>query len=722
MSRGRWIAGGGLLAVAAVLIAGALLRAGRGPAPSSSRADSPGASSAAVSQPARDDGFPRPTIFRTGLEDLPQRRATNDEAIALAGPYDLVLAKALDEEVLGRERVAPYLRAIKAAAPEKIVLDHFLLMGRNPGSQYPPIWPGHWLLMEATGITRDVAGDASARQVTVADGAALRAGEDAQIVALGADGRPDFGQVEEVRVTTVEGTRVALDRGQRGTKPLAFAAGRARIASHATVTYSETTGPIWKTNFCREAPRDPQGRRFIESLADSLAGYLKPDGPLAGLDGYQFDVAAFSTNAQNQGRRRLDCDADGRPDAGFVNGVSSYGLGVVEFQRRLRSLVGDRTLLVSEATGWWSSRDVAYANGIENESFPDLHHWEQFSSAYQRYQFWRQQARSPRLSYLQLKETIEAFTRCPAEDRGTNWKLRLSMGAALLGDGYFAYMSHNEDGRPECDWIDPTTRSRVAVPDEFMGGTLNRRHYLGAPMGETQRVNLRGSGSTLFARDFEADTGGASITATRGAEATVARDATNPGEGGGALRIDAQRLLPEPDDQHLRVSLGPFRLERGREVTVRLLVRADPGYARIDPMFAGTPRRVALALNVRGTPTAAQDVMADATWRRYELAFVPAQDDPAATLSVLVGNEPGSVWIDTLSVERGPADTFFRAFAHGAVLVNGSSEPATFDLDALAPGRALRRLEGRQDAAVNNGQPARGRVTLPARDALILVE
>ena len=72
---------------------------------------------------------------------------------------------------------------------------------------------------------------------------------------------------------------------------------------------------------------------------------------------------------------------------------------------------------MSEATGWWSSRDVAYANGIENESFPDLHHWEQFSSAYQRYQFWRQQARSPRLSYLQLKETIEAFTRCPADDQ-----------------------------------------------------------------------------------------------------------------------------------------------------------------------------------------------------------------------------------------------------------------------------------------------------------------
>lgn len=223
-----------------------------------------------------------------------------------------------------------------------------------------------------------------------------------------------------MRIVSVSGDRAVVQRATNGTTRLRFEARRTRVAAHAAVTYG-TGDPIWKYNFCREAPCDASNRRLIEALAYPLAEYLKPGGILEGLDGYQFDVAAFSTTGQNQGQRRLDCDNDGAADSGYVKGVSSYGLGVVEFQSVLRGLVGEQVLLISEATGWWSARDIAFANGMENESFPDLHHWEQFSSAYQRYQFWRETSRKPRLSYLQLKETTEAFTRCPVDDKGTNW-------------------------------------------------------------------------------------------------------------------------------------------------------------------------------------------------------------------------------------------------------------------------------------------------------------
>ncbi len=63
--------------------------------------------------------------------------------VALAKPYDMVIAKSLDEEVIDRGKVAPYMVAIKRAAPEKIVIDHFLLIGRNPKSTTPPVCPGH---------------------------------------------------------------------------------------------------------------------------------------------------------------------------------------------------------------------------------------------------------------------------------------------------------------------------------------------------------------------------------------------------------------------------------------------------------------------------------------------------------------------------------------------------------------------------------------------------
>lgn len=683
----------------------------------------PAASGGARTAYVEAAGYPRPVLFRSGVENLAVRGAPVEEMVALAKPYDMVIAKALDEEVVDRAKVAPYLRAIKQASPEKIVLDHLLLIGRNPKSIYPPVWPGHWLLLNGTTLASDLGDGASDTTLVLADRAMVAAGDDLQVMGLDAAGRPDYSRVEQMRVVRVDGDRTTVERATDGASRLRFEARRTRVAAHAAVTYNVTTGPIWKYNFCREAPRDPSARRLIEALAQPLAEYLRPGGILEGLDGYQFDVAAFSTNGQNQGRRRLDCDNDGAPDSGYVRGVSSYGLGVVEFQSVLRGLVGDRVLLISEATGWWSARDVAFANGMENESFPDLHHWEQFSSAYQRYQFWRESARAPRLSYLQLKETTEAFTRCPNEDRGTNWKYRLSLGAALLGDGYFAYMSTNEFDHPECNYIDRARNVPVAEIEEFYAGSDRRYHYLGAPRGDAQRLDLLGDSPNLLTNGgFERDTAGATLVLERGATATLARDTSNAGEGAASLRVDVPAVTADPQDTHVQLRLGPFRVEKGREYTLRFRVRADAGYGAISPLFAEAPVRVAVNLTAGGQAPAEQDVMASEAWREYSLSFVAAADDAQADLFVLLGKEAGSVWLDSLRLQPGPGDAYARRFEHGAVLVNGSAGPATFDLGALFPGAAFRRLRGTQDATFNNGAPVFGRVTLAGRDALILVD
>ncbi|TAJ21003.1 MAG: hypothetical protein EPO65_02360 [Dehalococcoidia bacterium] len=668
-------------------------------------------------------GYPRPVLFRNGIETWGIRGVPTEEMVALAKPYDMVIAKALDEEVVDRAKVAPYMVAIKRAAPEKIVLDHFLLIGRNPKSQYPPVWPGHWLLLNGTTLASDLGDGAGDTTLVLTDRAAVAAGDDVQVTALDAAGKPDYSRVEQMRVLSVAGDRATVQRGNYGTTRQRFEARRTRVAAHAAVTYGGGD-PIWKYNFCRESPRDPSNRRLIEALAQPLAEYLKPGAILDGLDGYQFDVAAFSTTGQNQGQRRLDCDNDGAPDSGYVKGVSSYGLGVVEFQSVLRGLVGEKVLLISEATGWWSARDVAFANGMENESFPDLHHWEQFSSAYQRYQFWRETARAPRLSYLQLKETTEAFTRCPVEDKGTNWKIRLSLGAALLGDGYFAYMSTNEEGRPECNYVDRTRNNlNVSEIEEFSGGADKRYHYLGSPRGEAQHVDLLGSAPNLIGNGgFEGDTAGAAVVLVRGAAGTLTRDTSNPGEGTASLRVDVPSLLADPQDNHVQVRVGPFRVEKGKEYTLRFRIRADTGYGVISPLFAEAPMRVAMNLTAGGQAPAEQDVMATKAWHDYSLSFVAAADDAAANLFVLLGKEAGSVWLDGLRLQAGPGDAFARRFEHGAVLVNGSASPATFDLSALFPGTAFRRLRGTQDVGFNNGAAVGGRVTVPARDALIVVD
>lgn len=664
-------------------------------------------------------GFPRPVLFRAGLEQLAIRGVPVEQVIALATPYDLVLAKGLDEEIEGWQKVAPYLRAIKARFPQKLVLDHYDILSHRPEGTSPTIFPGHWLMLTGTTLSSALSATPGESTLTIADAGAIRVNDDVQVVALGADGRPDYAQVEQMRVTAVSGTRVTVQRGMYGSTSRTFEAGKAKVAAHARVLWGGTI-LNWHLNFCREAPRDPQGRRTIEALAQALAGYLQPGGLLAGLDGYQFDVERFEApTSENGGPRRVDCNNDGVADSGYLGGVSSYGLGMVEFQQALRTLVGDQRLLISEATGSQYSRDFAFANGIENESFPDFHHWEQFSSAYQRYQYWIAEGRAPHVSYLQLKETTQAFTRCVAQDTGTNWKYRLALGVALLGDGHFAYLSTNEAGSPQCNYIDRERNIPFAELDELFAGPNRSPHYLGAPTAPAQRLDLASTTPNLLSNGtFDADLAGATLATAHGATATLSRDATQAVAGGGSLRVTLGGLAADPDDADIEVRFAPVRLVRGREYTLQFQVRAEPGYGAIDARYSQVPSRVSFRL---GKDAVMQDVIADGKWRPYSLAFVAGADDVQASVAMLVGSESGSVWLDSARLVEGGADRFVRRFERGVVLVNGSTTPASFDLDQLAPGMPLRRLQGPQDPEVNTGAPVRGVVTIAGRDALILV-
>lgn len=85
------------------------------------------------------------------------------------------------------------------------------------------------------------------------------------------------------------------------------------------------------------------------------------------------------------------------------------------------------------------------------------------------------------------------------------------------------------------------------------------------------------------------------------------------------------------------------------------------------------------------------------------------------------GGEP--VHLSELTVHNAP-DAMARRFEHGLVLANPSTQPYAFDLGALAPGAALRRLRATpgQDPKTNSGEAVGSTVTLPPRDALFLAQ
>jgi len=87
----------------------------------------------------------------------------------------------------------------------------------------------------------------------------------------------------------------------------------------------------------------------------------------------------------------------------------------------------------------------------------------------------------------------------------------------------------------------------------------------------------------------------------------------------------------------------------------------------------------------------------------------------SATSSASVGPRPPFT-----EVPGYPRTLLFRSGFEQLAVRGGAVEQAVA-LAALFPAMPLRRLKGTQDPKVNTGEPAQGSITVPARDALILV-
>ena len=58
-------------------------------------------------------------MFRVPVETLALRGTPKEQVVPLAEHYDMVIVKALDEEVVGLQKAAPYLQATRPATPTK---------------------------------------------------------------------------------------------------------------------------------------------------------------------------------------------------------------------------------------------------------------------------------------------------------------------------------------------------------------------------------------------------------------------------------------------------------------------------------------------------------------------------------------------------------------------------------------------------------------------------
>jgi hypothetical protein len=625
--------------------------------------------------------------------------------------------KVLDEEVPGRSaRNIEFFTKFKKNHPEQLVLLHCNGNARDPRYQAEKFFAGRWLYHNGSTIQQDLPASGGETEIKVGDPGLFLVGmgryktsnDDVGLCTLDAAGKPDWRQSEQAQLLSVDMPRKVLRvrRGCFGTSPRAFEAGRAYAAAHVTEgPWGGQSHLLWFYNYSTRCPRDAQGRTCAEVLADDLAARFLPGGELAAFDGVEFDVLHHQVGG-GKGKRGADCDADGRSDFGVLEGINTYGIGVVEFCRRLRAKLGPNRLILADGMGLTNQRAFGILNGIESEGWPHLTDWQirDWSGGLNRQWFSVRNAAQPVLNYVNHKFTAPGEKPGQVKQRDLPFSThRLVFAAAVCTDSAICYSSTPPKPADEL----------LGIWDELQKGTEKQLGWLGRPLGPTVRLAeqhadvLAGQGNPVrddlpgrLAGDgvhFSLDLGALKVTAA--------------GSGASPLRF---RLLGVPcNGPDLFVSVTA----RGEKMK-----NYPPEVARL--MWVG----IAGAEGQKPQPKPEAQAAADRfmSWVNEQpfssgFYFSEVKSKTVDLELTIEGAEP--VWISSLRVYHHP-DAIYREFEHGLVLANPSPRAYTLDLERLLPGRKFRRLKGspEQDPTTNNGAAVPGKIELQPRDGLFLVK
>ena len=207
--------------------------------------------------------------------------------------------------------------------PDQLLLLHFNGDARDPRWETERFFAGHWIYHPGARILGDVPAKDGETEIRVNDpglfrintGRMLKSNDDIGLCELDSAGKPDWNRSEQailISIDSAAGT-IRVRRGQYGTKPRAFASGRAYAAPHATEgPWTKDSNLLWRYNFSVACPRDAHGRNCADVLAEDLAARLLPGGALAAFDGLEFDnllqtVQSPRGRARCRRQRRWGC-------------------------------------------------------------------------------------------------------------------------------------------------------------------------------------------------------------------------------------------------------------------------------------------------------------------------------------------------------------------------------------------------------------------------------
>ena len=585
----------------------------------------------------------------------------------------------------------------------------------------PGMWPGFWLLYNGTKLNGDVAADASATTIRVENTGVFQdpsespkafGPDNIQIYALDEQGKPVWEQSEQVVLQSIDpkAKTIAVLRGQFQSKPLAFKAGRAVAAAHARPQFHFGPDPhLWRLNFTFHCPRNPAG----QTAAEYVGRFMGESLLRADLDGAEFDVGewrlASATVTEN---RSYDADNDLRADEcrfrhrglGIIN---EHGLGQVVSIREMRKAAGAGKIIQTDL----QMRAYPYLNGNEEEFYPCNQRQDPRGAAFQYDSLLYSLSRcafEPKISYCMGKFPTATYNNEPDQEWSDRW-MRMGLTSALTAGAYYTYNSVStlKGGKGEVG----LGFGRFYPWDEYDGGALRKKHYLGKALGP--------------ARPLEGQTGKESVA---GLESSTLRSRSgfqaksNYDGAAGVMRVE---IVEQPDKPYNGgvVLLLPFRkgveTSEGAPFTLVGEVRADSVYGRIDPSLKDVPLQFGCNLEKPMKDTNRNSLLADRQWRSFSVALYAGAE--AEGLYLQMGEEPGAFEFRGLKLLPGNGFVLYRLFENGAALMNGSDKPVVFDLGKIDPARKYQAIEGTITPRINDGRPIEGPVTVEPFDGRVLL-
>ncbi len=652
------------------------------------------------------DQYPRVFFFRQAEGVAAQKSVSYEQWEKTFERLMGIEGKVLEEEVLGRSiRNIDFFTRFKKRHPAQVVLLHFNGNARDPRYESNRFFAGHWIYFNGSEIVSDVPAEKGQTDIRVQNTNLFKANmgrfrdrnEDIGLCILDPDGKPNWHQSEQVQLISVdhENKTIRVRRGCYGTKPRAFPAGRSYAAAHMTEgPWGQKNNLMWYYNYSTHCPRDTQGQTCSDVLVEHLAELFGAQGALAAFDGLEFDVLKFQCGGPRRGRG-ADCDADGRLDAGFFDGINSYGVGVVEFCRELRNQLGENRIIQADGMSERNQRAFGILNGIESEGWPHLrdHEIHDWSGGLNRQFFWDKNARTPVFNYINHKFNVP--TDKPGVVKQADVPFNIHRLVFAVGVFTNAAICYSYPPRNDPDGL-------FGVWDEFRMGKANRLGWLGKPLGPAVRMATH-QPDLLEGKGYPID--------------------QNLGK---LLRGDSMQFQRAKSGMlvttETKVSKISFRLTdvptNGPDLFVLVTARAEP--------MQGYPPEVARLMRVGAAPAGKQvenddRFMTLVNESNFDSGFYFSniETDKVDLEFVVEGPEP--IWINRIQAYAHP-DAIYREFENGLVLANPSPLPYVFDLDKLFPGQCFQRLQGTptQDTVANDGSVVTGKLTLGPKEGLFL--